>query len=102
MKRYFSGSTAQQAPTPCAARHNAVSGPVGPEGTDQTAFTRPQLTKSNSPVTRSQPSARVIAVDHQVPNRLFRTQAQGPYTLAGGASRRSTLADVTVVVLMAS
>src|SRR5438045_706550 len=70
MKRYFSGITAQQAPTPRAARQAEVSLP----GTLQTASQIPHCTKLATAFTSSASSSSVMTVEVIEGNRLARSQ----------------------------
>src|SRR5262250_336347 len=70
MKRYFSGITAQQAPSPRAARQALVSLP----GTVQTAFRMPHCTKPISIFASSANRSSVMMVEVIDENRLVRIQ----------------------------
>src|SRR6185437_14392305 len=70
MKRYFSGITAQQAPTPRAARQAAVSLP----GTVQIASQMPHCTKLTAAFTSSASSSSVMTDEAIEENRLARSQ----------------------------
>src|SRR6185437_4529406 len=70
MKRYFSGITAQQAPTPRAVRQALVSLP----GTDQIASRMPHCAKPAIIFTSSPNNSKVMMVEVSDENRLARSQ----------------------------
>src|SRR5215813_3575297 len=70
MKRYFSGMTAQQAPTPRAARHALVSLP----GTLHTALRMPHWTRFTIAFASTTNRINVVMVDGIDENRLARIQ----------------------------
>src|SRR5215475_376124 len=70
MKRYFSGITAQQAPSPRAARQALVSLP----GTVQTASQMPHAMKVMTNSTRTAISSNEMMVEEIDENRLARSQ----------------------------
>src|ERR1700741_4601737 len=72
MKRYFSGMTAQQAPSPRAARQALVSLP----GTLKTASQRPHCARLATIFTSSAIRSSVIRLEEIDENKLARSQRQ--------------------------
>src|SRR5437879_11502386 len=70
MKRYFSGITAQQAPSPRIDRQAAVWSP----GRDQIAFQKPHCTRLTSALPSSAMSSSEMIEDVTEANRLARSQ----------------------------
>jgi hypothetical protein len=80
MKRYFSGTTAQQAPSPWTARHTLVSLP----GTVQTARKIPHWTKLIITLASSKINSSVTRLDEIDENRLARSQRSRRFAAASG------------------
>src|SRR6267378_475182 len=70
MKRYFSGITAQQAPSPRIDRHAAVWSP----GRDQIAFQKPHCTRLSSALPSSAISSSEMIEDVTEANKSARSQ----------------------------
>src|SRR6185436_5980147 len=70
MKRYFSGITAQQAPSPRIDRQ----APVWSPGTDQIAFQRPHCTRLSRALPNSATRSREITEDVIEAKRFARSQ----------------------------
>jgi hypothetical protein len=84
MNRYFSPTTAQQAPTPFMSRHIDGSGPAAVCGTVQMAFSTPQSKNSIPHFRISRPSTTVTTEDGMELNRFTRAQPSGPTPAVSG------------------
>src|SRR5579871_952866 len=94
MKRYFSGITAQQAPSPRAARQALES----LAGVLQTASTMPHRTNDTSAFTSSASNTRVTMLEAIEENRFARSQRTNRLPPRGDRAGLSVEVSTAVVV----
>src|SRR5512140_21568 len=95
MKRYFSGITAQQAPSPRTARQALES----LAGTSQTAFAIPHCVKPTSAFTSTAPITSVMMLFDIDENKLARSQRSAGLPACGRRAARGTSATSVMSAL---